>query len=163
VNDDPTPEQIAEMTRLASEEVRRFGLVPRVALLSHSNFGTSDSPSARKMRAALELIRAAQPDLEVDGEMHGDAALSESVRLAAFPNSRLKGDANLLIMPTIEAANIAFNLLKTASGEGITIGPLLLGAARAVHVMTPSATVRRIINMTALAVVNSQAKRKAGA
>lgn len=163
MNDDPTPEQIAEMTRLASEEVRRFGLVPRVALLSHSNFGTSDSPSARKMRAALELIRAAQPDLEVDGEMHGDAALSESVRLAAFPNSRLKGDANLLIMPTIEAANIAFNLLKTASGEGITIGPLLLGAARAVHVMTPSATVRRIINMTALAVVNSQAKRKAGA
>jgi malate dehydrogenase (oxaloacetate-decarboxylating)(NADP+) len=114
------------------------------------------------MRAALELIRAAQPDLEVEGEMHGDAALSESVRLAAFPNSRLKGDANLLIMPTIEAANIAFNLLKTASGEGITIGPLLLGAARAVHVMTPSATVRRIINMTAVAVVNSQAQRRAG-
>ena len=159
VNEDPTPDQIAEMTRLASEEVRRFGLTPRVALLSHSNFGTSNSASAVKMRTALDLIRAAQPGLEVEGEMHGDAALSESVRMAAFPNSRLKGEANLLIMPTIEAANIAFNLLKTAAGEGITVGPILLGAKKAAHVMSASATVRRIINMTAFAVVDAQAKR----
>jgi malate dehydrogenase (oxaloacetate-decarboxylating)(NADP+) len=160
VNVDPTPEQIAEMTRLASEEVRRFGLVPRVALLSHSNFGTSDAPSAAKMRAALALIRERQPDLEVEGEMHGDAAISDEVRLASFPNSRLRGEANLLIMPTLDAANIAFNLLKTASGDGITIGPILLGAAMSAHVLTPTATVRRIINMTAIAAVDASAHRK---
>ncbi len=159
VNDDPTPDQLAEMTQLAAEEVRRFGLVPRVALLSHSSFGTSDAPSAAKMRAALALIRERMPDLEVEGEMHGDAAISEEVRQAAFPNSRMKGEANLLIMPTLDAANIAFNLLKTASGDGITIGPILLGARQPAHILTPTATVRRIINMTAVAVVDAQAQR----
>jgi malate dehydrogenase (oxaloacetate-decarboxylating)(NADP+) len=153
---DPTPEQIAEMTGLAAEAVQRFGLTPKVALLSHSNFGTSDAPTAVKMREALALIRARHPQLEVEGEMHGDAGLSGEVRATSFPNSRLKGDANLLIMPTLDAANISFNLLKTAAGEGITIGPILLGAASAVHILTPTATVRRIINMTALAVVHAQ-------
>ena len=161
VNVDPTPEQLTEMTALAAEEIRRFGLVPKVALLSHSSFGTSDSPTAAKMRKALELIRTAMPELEVEGEMHGDAALSEEVRLKAFPNSRLKGDANLLVMPTLDAANISFNLLKTVGGYGITVGPILLGAARPVHILTPTATVRRIINMTALAVVDAQNERRA--
>jgi malate dehydrogenase (oxaloacetate-decarboxylating)(NADP+) len=160
VNHDPTPEQIAEMTLLAAEEIRRFGIVPRAALLSHSSFGTSEAPSAVKMRKALELIHFQAPDLEVDGEMHGDAALSADVRNAAVPDSRLKGEANLLIMPTIDAANISFNLLKTAAGGGITIGPILLGAAKPVHILTPTATVRRIINMTALTVVDSHADRK---
>ena len=160
VNHDPTPEQLAEMTLLAAEEIRRFGVVPRAALLSHSSFGTSDAPSAVKMRDALSLIRRQAPDLEIEGEMHGDAALSEGVRSAVFPNAQLKGDANLLIMPTLDAANIAFNLLKTVAGGGITIGPILLGSAMPVHIVTPTATVRRIINMTALAVVDAQANRK---
>ena len=160
VNQDPTTAQIVEMTMLAAEEVRRFGLVPKVALLSHSSFGTSDAPSAVKMREALQLIRTQAPELEIEGEMHGDAALSADVRRAAFPGTRLKGDANLLIMPTLDAANIAFNLLKTAAGGGITIGPILLGSAMPVHIVTPTATVRRIINMTALAVVDAQATRK---
>jgi malate dehydrogenase (oxaloacetate-decarboxylating)(NADP+) len=157
VNLDPTAEQLAEMTTLAAREVRRFGVVPRVALLSHSNFGNSDAPSARKMREALELIRSLAPDLEIEGEMHGDSALSASLRLSNFPNSRLKEDANLLIMPTLDAANIAFNLLKTAAGDGITIGPILLGSARPVHILTTSATVRRIVNVTALTVVDVNA------
>ena len=160
VNQDPTTAQIVEMTMLAAEEVRRFGLVPKVALLSHSSFGTSDAPSAVKMREALQLIRTQSPELEIEGEMHGDAALSADVRNAAFPGTQLKGDANLLIMPTLDAANIAFNLLKTAAGGGITIGPILLGSAMPVHIVTPTATVRRIINMTALAVVDAQATRK---
>jgi malate dehydrogenase (oxaloacetate-decarboxylating)(NADP+) len=160
VNENPTAEQICEMAILAAEEIRRFGLVPKAALLSHSSFGTSDAPTAVKMREALALINQRAPDLEVDGEMHGDAALSEDVRDAALPNSRLKGEANLLIMPTLDAANISFNLLKTAAGGGITIGPILLGAAKPVHIVTPTATVRRIINMTALAVVDAQALRK---
>jgi len=160
VNLDPTAEQIAEMTVLAAESIRRFGVEPKVALLSHSSFGTSDAPTARKMRAALALISAAAPDLEVEGEMHGDAALSEAVRSNAFPNSPLKGEANLLIMPTLDPANIAFNLLKTAAGDGITVGPILLGAARPVHIVTPSATVRRLVNMTALTVVDVNAARR---
>ena len=160
VNHDPTPAQIAEMTLLAAEEIRRFGVVPKAALLSHSSFGTSDAPSAVKMRIALGLINQHAPDLEIEGEMHGDAALSEAVRRASFPGSRLKGEANLLIMPTLDAANIAFNLLKTASGGGITIGPILLGSAMPVHIVTPTATVRRIVNMTALAVVDAQALRR---
>ncbi|MBL8513221.1 MAG: NADP-dependent malic enzyme, partial [Betaproteobacteria bacterium] len=160
VNLDPTPEQIAEMTLLAAEEIRRFGITPKAALLSHSSFGTSEAPSAAKMRDALALINRLDPDLEVEGEMHGDAALSGTVRQQSFPASRLKGDANLLIMPTLDAANISFNLLKTASGSGITIGPILLGAAKPVHIVTPTATVRRLINMTALAVVDAQAARK---
>jgi malate dehydrogenase (oxaloacetate-decarboxylating)(NADP+) len=163
VNVDPTPEQIVEMTMLAAEEIRRFGLVPKVALLSHSNFGTSDAPSARKMQQALGMIRSSMPHLEVEGEMHGDAALSEEVRLKAFPNSRLKGDANLLIMPTLDAANISFNLLKVVGGAGITVGPILLGAAKPVHIVTPTATVRRIINMTALTVVDAQEQEKQAA
>ena len=156
VNDDPSPDQILEMTILAADEIRRFGLAPKVALVSHSSFGTSNAPSAAKMRAALEMIRSKRPDIEVEGEMHGDAALSEDVRNVAFPNSRLKGEANLLIMPTLDAANISFNLLKVVGGAGITVGPILLGAAKPVQILTPTATVRRIINMTALAVVDAQ-------
>jgi malate dehydrogenase (oxaloacetate-decarboxylating)(NADP+) len=159
VNYDPSAEQIAEMTLLAAEEIRRFGLAPKVALLSHSSFGTSDRPTALKMRDALQLIHTRAPDLEVEGEMHGDAALSREVREQAFPRSRLKGEANLLIMPTLDAANIAFNLLKTAAADGITIGPVLLGCAAPVHILTPSATVRRIVNMTALTVVDANAQR----
>ncbi len=161
VNYDPTAEQIAEMTVLASEVVRRFGIAPKVALLSHSSFGTSARPTAAKMREALALIAARAPELEVEGEMHGDAALSEEVREQAFPRSRLKGEANLLIMPTLDAANIAFNLLKTAAAEGVTIGPILLGCAAAAHILTPSATVRRIVNMSALTVVDANALRAA--
>jgi len=157
VNLDPTAEQLAEMTALAAEVIRRFGVVPRAALLSHSSFGTSDAPSAQKMRTALDLIRSLAPDLEIEGEMHGDAALNAELRLANFPRSRLKEEANLLIMPTLDAANIAFNLLKTAAGDGITIGPILLGAARPLHILTSSATVRRIVNMTALTVVDANA------
>ncbi|MDR2093328.1 MAG: NADP-dependent malic enzyme [Azoarcus sp.] len=155
VNYDPTPEQIAEMTALAAEEVRRFGLEPRVALLSHSSFGSADTPSALKMRAALRLIRERHPDLQVEGEMQGDAALDVRLRLHLFPNANLLEETNLLIFPTLDAANIAFNLLKTAAGGGVTVGPILLGAARPVHVLSPSATVRRIINMTALTVVEA--------
>ena len=159
VNFDPSAEQIAEMTILAAEEIRRFGLTPKVALLSHSSFGAADTPTAQKMRAALALIEKLVPNVEVEGEMHGDAALSEEIRMGVFPSSRLKGEANLLVMPTLDAANIAFNLLKTAAGDGITIGPILLGAAKPVHIMTPSATVRRIVNMTALTVVDAGAQR----
>ncbi|MCL4763623.1 MAG: NADP-dependent malic enzyme, partial [Burkholderiales bacterium] len=163
VNYDPSAEEIAEIALLAAEEIRRFGIEPRVALLSHSSFGTSDHPSARKMRYALALLNAMAPDLEAEGEMHGDAALDEAVRKAAFPNARLKGAANLLIMPTLDAANIAFNLLKASSGGGVTLGPILLGVAKPVHILTPSATVRRLVNMTALAVVdvNTLAQRQA--
>ena len=159
VSFDPTAEQIAENTMLAAEEIRRFGLTPRVALLSHSSFGAADTPSAVKMRSALALLEKLDPTLEVDGEMQGDAALSEDVRNLVFPGSRLKGQANLLVMPNLDAANIAFNLLRTAAGDGITVGPILLGAARPVHILTPSATVRRIVNMTALTVVDAGAQR----
>jgi malate dehydrogenase (oxaloacetate-decarboxylating)(NADP+) len=161
VNSDPTAEQIAEIAVLCADEIRRFGLTPKIALLSHSSFGTSDYPSARKMREALALLHHRAPELEAEGEMHGDAALSETVRRAAFPNSRLEGDANLLIMPTLDAANISFNLLKVASGGGVTMGPILLGCAKPVHILTPSATVRRIVNMTALTVVDCAIERQA--
>jgi malate dehydrogenase (oxaloacetate-decarboxylating)(NADP+) len=152
INFDPTAEQVAEMTLLAAEEVRRFGITPKVALLSHSNFGSFDNASASKMSRARELLEQRAPTLEVEGEMHGDAALSEKLRMQIFPNSRLKGEANLLIMPNLDAANIAFNLLKIVAGEGATIGPVLLGAAKSVHILTSTATVRRIVNMSALAV-----------
>ena len=161
VNADPTPQQVAEIAVQCADEIRRFGITPKAALLSHSSFGTSDHPSAQKMRDALALIRERAPELEIDGEMHGDAALSESVRNAAFPNSRLTGDANLLIMPTLDAANISFNLLKVASGAGVTLGPILLGVAKSVNILTPSATVRRIVNMTALTVVDCAIERQA--
>ncbi|MCX7216649.1 MAG: NADP-dependent malic enzyme [Burkholderiales bacterium] len=155
VNENPNAEQIAEITIMAAEEMRRFGLHPRAALLSHSNFGSSNSESALKMREALALIRERAPDLEVDGEMHGDTALDAHLLKSVMPDTLLKGDANLLVMPNIDAANIAYNLLKMTAGGGIAIGPVLLGCARAVHILTPSATVRRIVNMTALAVVDA--------
>jgi len=160
VTPDPDAEHIAEMTILAAEEIRRFGVVPKVALLSASNFGSVEElPSAVKMKAALALITERAPELEIEGEMHGDAALSDKIRHKVFPSSRLKGEANLLVMPTLDAANISFNLLKIASAENVTIGPILLGAARPVHILTPSATVRRIVNMTALAVADANAPR----
>ncbi|WP_153145668.1 NADP-dependent malic enzyme [Dechloromonas sp. H13] len=156
INYDPSAEQLADMTLLAAEEIRNFGMQPKVALLSHSTFGTADTPTALKMRQVLAILEQRAPDLEVDGEMHGDAALDEEIRLGAFPNSRFKGQANLLVMPTLDAANISFNLLKVAAGDNLTIGPILLGAARPVHILTPTATVRRIVNMTALTVVDAR-------
>jgi malate dehydrogenase (oxaloacetate-decarboxylating)(NADP+) len=140
------------MTLLAAKEVRRFGLQPKVALLSHSNFGSHRDASALKMAHARELLEQLAPKLEVEGEIHGDAALSESLRMQSFPTSRLKGEANLLIMPNLDAANISYNLLKMTGGEGITIGSILLGANKPVHILTSTATVRRIVNMSALAV-----------
>jgi len=159
VNADPSAAELAEITLLAAEEIRRFGIEPRVALLSHSNFGSSDLPSALKMRAARELLRELDPQLIVDGEMHGDCALDEALRKSILPESTLLGDANLLVMPNIDAANISYNLLKSAAGNGVAIGPILLGCASTVHILTPSATVRRIVNMTALAVVDALAAR----
>lgn len=157
VTHDPTAEQLAEMAILAAEEVRRFGMTPRIALLSHSSFGSDlIDPSAQKMREAYRILSEIAPELEVEGEMHGDAALDENIRHFAFPNSRFKGSANLLIMPNLDAANISFNLLKSASGGNVTIGPILLGAAKPVHILTPTATTRRVVNMTALTVAEIQ-------
>ncbi|MFL5262276.1 MAG: NADP-dependent malic enzyme [Anaeromyxobacteraceae bacterium] len=150
VNYDPTAEQVAEMTVLAADEVKRFGIEPKVALLSHSSFGTHDTPTAVKMREALRILREIAPGLEVEGEMHGDAALSDEKRRAIFPGTRLKGPANLLVAPTLDAANISYNLLKAAAGDGVSIGPLLLGAAKPVHILTPTSTTRRIVNVSAL-------------
>ncbi len=155
VNRNPSAEQLVEIARLAADAVRRFGLVPKVALLSHSNFGSDDSESARKMREARRLLAAREPELEMDGEMHGDAALSEAIRGRVHPDSTLKGEANLLIMPNLDAANISFNLLKITGGEGLTVGPILLGARKPVLIATPSATVRRLVNLTALAAVSA--------
>jgi malate dehydrogenase (oxaloacetate-decarboxylating)(NADP+) len=160
VNVDPTAEEIAEITMLAAEAMRRLGITPKVALLSHSSFGTSEHPQAKKMQFALALLGRLVPDLAVEGEMHADAALSEEVRLAAFPPSRLKGEANRLIMPTVDAANIAFNLLKVSAGGNVTLGPILLGVAKPVHILTPTATVRRIVNMTALTTVDANVDRR---
>jgi malate dehydrogenase (oxaloacetate-decarboxylating)(NADP+) len=159
VNADPTTEEIAEITVMAAEEMRRFGLHPKAALLSHSNFGSSNLPSARKMRDALPLVREAAPWLEVDGEMHGDAALDASYRTELMPRTTLSGEANLLVLPNIDSANISYNLLKQAAGGGIAIGPVLLGAAKPLHILTPSATVRRIVNMTAVTVADANAFR----
>jgi malate dehydrogenase (oxaloacetate-decarboxylating)(NADP+) len=159
VNENPSAEEIVEMALLAAETISRFGIAPKAALLSHSNFGSASSASALKMRRAAALLLARSPcELEVDGEMHGDSALSEEIRHGAHPESPLKGGANLLIMPNIDAANISYNLLKMTGGEGVTIGPILLGTARPAHVLTSTATVRRLINMTALAVVDALAK-----
>ncbi len=155
VNEDPSPEEIVGITKMAAEEVSRFGITPKIALLSHSNFGSADSVSARKMRDARRLLLVRHPELEVDGEMHGDAALSAAIRNFAYPQSSLKGEANLLIMPNLDAANISFNLLKVTGGQGITIGPILLGANKPAHILTPTATVRRIVNLTALVVVDA--------
>jgi len=161
VNENPSAEEVAEIARMAADELRRFGIEPSVALLSHSSFGSSNSASARKMRRACEILRETAPDLNVDGEMHGDAALSEEIREKLHPDSALRGEANLLVMPNLDAANISFNLMKVANGDGVSVGPILLGAAKPVHIVTPSATVRRLVNMTALAVVDAKESRNA--
>jgi malate dehydrogenase (oxaloacetate-decarboxylating)(NADP+) len=155
VNLDPTPEQLTEIVGLAADQLFAFGLVPKVALLSHSNFGSSTAPSALKMRATLALLRAARPGLEVDGEMHGDCALDESARRAILPDSTLQGSANLLVCPNLDSSSIAYNLLKSAAGNNVAIGPILLGCAAPAHILTPAATVRRIVNMTAVTVVEA--------
>jgi malate dehydrogenase (oxaloacetate-decarboxylating)(NADP+) len=155
VNLDPSAEQLAEITQLAAEQLYAFGLVPKVALLSHSNFGTSNAPSALKMRATLALLKSRMPELEVDGEMHGDCALDEKARHSVLPGSSLHGSANLLVCPNLDSASIAYNLLKSAAGHNVAIGPMLLGCAAPAHILTPAATVRRIVNMTALAVVDA--------
>ena len=159
VNLDPTAEQLAEITRLAADQLCAFGLVPKVALLSHSNFGSSDAPSALKMRAALALLHERMPQLEVDGEMHGDSALDAAARSAVLPGSTLHGSANLLVCPNLDSANIAYNLLKSAAGHNVAIGPILLGCAAPAHILTPAATVRRIVNMTAVTVVEASRAR----
>jgi len=159
VNDDPSAEELAAITQLAAEEIQRFGLHPKVAMMSHSMFGSSNRPSARKMRDAAAILAKVAPQLEVEGEMQGDAALVEDVRRHFLPNTKLAGSANLLVMPTLDAANIAFNLLKITGGQGVTVGPILLGAAKPVHILNPQATTRRIINMTAVAVAESSAVR----
>ena len=159
VNYDPTAEQLAEITTMAAEEMMRFGIRPKAALLSHSNFGSSNQPSALKMRDTLELLHQNTPWLEVDGEMHGDVALDGAARASLMPSTTLEGDANLLVLPNIDAANIAYNLLKTAAGGNIAIGPVLLGAAKPVHILTASTTVRRVVNMTALTVADANASR----
>lgn len=155
INENPTAAQLAEITLLAAEQVRLLGFTPRVALLSHSNFGTSQSESARKMRATLALVNELAPDLEIDGEMHGDTALDFTLLKRLMPNTPLKASANLMVLPNLDAANIAYNLLKNTAGNGVTIGPLLLGCSKPVHILTATATVRRIVNMTALCVVDA--------
>ncbi len=162
VNLDPTDEQLAELTRLAADQLCAFGLVPKVALLSHSNFGSSDADSARKMQRTLALLRERYPGLEVDGEMHGDCALDEAARTAVLAQSSLLGSANLLVCPNLDSASIAYNLLKSAAGHNVAIGPILLGCAAPAHILTPAATVRRIVNMTAVTVVEAAAATAAG-
>jgi malate dehydrogenase (oxaloacetate-decarboxylating)(NADP+) len=152
VNDQPTAAELAVITRLAAATVRQFGLEPKVALLSHSSLGSSERPSARRMRDARELLAQTAPELAVIGEIHGDAALSEEIRGIYQIENGFAGSANLLVMPSLDAANILFNVLKVAAGKGVTVGPILLGTAKPVHILSPSATVRRIVNMTALAV-----------
>ena len=159
INYDPTAQQLAEITKMAARKMMRFGITPKAALLSHSNFGSSNQPSALKMRETLSILQTNAPWLEVDGEMHGDVALDADARLSIMPRSALKGDANLLVCPNIDAANIAYNLLKTAAGGNIAIGPMLLGVAKPVHILTASATVRRIVNMTALTVAEANVSR----
>jgi malate dehydrogenase (oxaloacetate-decarboxylating)(NADP+) len=159
VNLDPTAQEIAEMTLMAAAEMRRFGLLPKVALLSHSNFGSSNAPSAVKMREVLALLQTRAPELEVDGEMHGDCALDDSLRNSILSTSTLRGEANLLVFPNMDAANISYNLLKVAAGNNIALGPILLGARAPIHILTASTTVRRIVNMTALTVLDINAER----
>jgi len=155
VNLEPTALQLAEITQLAADQLCAFGLTPKVALLSHSNFGSSDAPSALKMREVLAVLRQRMPDLEVDGEMHGDCALDESARMGILPGTTLFGSANLLVCPSLDSANIAYNLLKSAAGHNVAVGPILLGCAAAAHILTPASTVRRIVNMTAVTVVEA--------
>jgi malate dehydrogenase (oxaloacetate-decarboxylating)(NADP+) len=156
VNEEPSAEELADIAMMAAAEVRRFGVPPKVAFLSHSMFGSSTRASARRMREAHLLFRERAPaDLQSDGEMQGDAALSESVRRGFLPESTLEGSANLLVLPNLDAANILFNVLKMTGGQGVTVGPVLLGAAKPAHILTPSSTVRRVVNMTALAVADA--------
>jgi malate dehydrogenase (oxaloacetate-decarboxylating)(NADP+) len=157
VNPNPDAQQLAAITEMAAQSVRRFGINPKVALLSNSSFGTWNSEGACKMRDALALVQEAHPELEIDGEMQGDAALIESIRQQAMPDSTLKGAANLLVMPNVEAANISYNLLRVSASDGVTIGPILMGMAKPVHILTPISSVRRIVNMVALAAVDVQA------
>jgi malate dehydrogenase (oxaloacetate-decarboxylating)(NADP+) len=156
INYDPSAQELAQITCLAAAEMRSYNITPKVALLSHSNFGTSNLASALKMREVLSILRDTAPDLEVDGEMHGDSALSDKIRFSAMQDTTLRSEANLLVMPNLDAANISYNLLKQSAGEGIAIGPILLGAAKSVHILTPSATVRRIVNLATLAVMGVQ-------
>jgi malate dehydrogenase (oxaloacetate-decarboxylating)(NADP+) len=158
VNEEPSAEQLAEIAAMAVDELRRFGVPPRVAFVSHSMFGSSTRPAARRMRRAADLFKQSRPGVPCDGEMHGDAALSAEIRHNFLPDSTLEGEANLLLLPNIDAANILFNVLKVTGGHGVTVGPVLLGAARPVHILTPSSTVRRVINMTALAVADAAAR-----
>jgi malate dehydrogenase (oxaloacetate-decarboxylating)(NADP+) len=163
INYDPSAEQLAEITQMAARKMMRFGITPKAALLSHSNFGSSNQPSALKMRETLAILQSKAPWLEVDGEMHGDVALDADARVSIMPRTALKGDANLLVCPNIDAANIAYNLLKTAAGGNIAIGPMLLGVGKPVHILTASATVRRIVNMTALTVAEANVQRQESA
>jgi malate dehydrogenase (oxaloacetate-decarboxylating)(NADP+) len=165
VNEEPSAEELADIALMAAAEVRRFGLPPKVAFLSHSIFGSSQRASARRMRQAHQLFRArAASDIESEGELQGDAALSETVRRSYLPESALTGEANLLVLPNLDAANILFNVLKMTGGQGVTVGPILLGTAKPAHILTPSATVRRIVNMTALAAADAaEAAEAAGA
>jgi malate dehydrogenase (oxaloacetate-decarboxylating)(NADP+) len=159
---DPTAEEIADMAVLAAAHVRRFGLTPKIALVSHSDFGSYDSVSSRKMRRACELLLTQHPELEVEGEMHGDSALSPAHRERVFPHSRLKGEANVLIMPNLDAANIAYQMVKVVA-DALPVGPILIGAARPAHILTPSVTARGVVNMTAVAAVEAQAGQGQGA
>ena len=156
VNANPTAEQLAQGTLMCAAEMKRFGITPKVALLSNSNYGSIDLPESRKMQQALEIVRTKNPDLEIDGEMQGDVAMMEDMRKQIFPETTLKGSANLLVMPNLEAANISYNLLRVSSPNGITIGPILMGLNKPVHMVTPISTVRRIVNMVALAAVDAQ-------
>ena len=159
VNEDPNAEQLASIALMATQEVRRFGLPPKVAFLSHSSYGSSSRASARKMRLARDLFKAMAPEVECDGELQGDAALSEDIRHANLLETTLTGEANILICPNLDSANILFNVLKVTGSNGVTVGPILLGAAATAHVLTPSSTVRRVVNMTALAVADVSALR----
>ncbi|MBU6437103.1 MAG: NADP-dependent malic enzyme, partial [Betaproteobacteria bacterium] len=159
VNEDPSADDLAQIASMAAEEVARFGIPPKVAFLSHSLYGSSTLPSARKMKRAQALFAQLAPEVESDGELQGDAALNESIRQSFLLESTLTGSANLLVCPNIDAANILFNVLKVTSGKGVTVGPILLGAAAPVHVLTPSATMRRVVNMTALVVADANAAK----
>jgi len=159
VNTNPDAKQLCEITLMAADELKRFGILPKIALLSHSNFGTSNDAQAIKMRDALALIQEQAPELEIDGEMHGDVALDPDMRQRIMPGANLEGAANLLVLPDLDAANIAYNLLKTAAGHNVAIGPVLLGPEKPVHVLTPSTTVKRIVNMTAWTVVDINSER----
>ena len=159
INVDPSADDVAEITLMAAEEMRRVGITPKVALLSHSNFGSSNAPSALKMREALELLHERDPGLEVDGEMHGDCAFDPALRLNMLPQTTLAGEANLLVFPNLDAANIAYNLLKTAAANNVVIGPVLLGVAKPANILTAASTVRRIVNVTALTVMEANTAR----